>query len=75
LDKNPFKQPVARNPDEQNEHIVAALKNVPKIGDKKILQLLEKFGSLQNVATASLDELTSLLGPSLASSVWDYFNK
>ncbi len=59
---------------DQSTHISNALKNVPKIGDKKIAMLVERFGSLQSIAMASVEDLTSLLGPTLAREVWDYFN-
>lgn len=74
LSKNPFLQPI-KNQAELSSHISVALKNVPKVGDKKIMLLVERFGSLQNIAMASVEDLTILLGNSLAQSVWDYFNK
>lgn len=60
---------------EDHTDLMAVLKNVPKLGDKKIALLLDRFGSLQNIATASLEEMTHLLGASSANHVWDYFNK
>lgn len=74
LAKNPFLQPM-KNHEEMSAHISVALKNIPKVGDKKIMLLVERFGSLQNIAMASLEDLTSILGSSLAQFVWEYFNK
>ena len=73
--KNPFLQPWTNPENTKLDHITAALKNVPKIGDKKIALLIEKFGSLQNISKATVDEMTGLLGAALAKSVWEYFNK
>lgn len=72
--KNPFLQPL-KNKEELTAHMSVALKNIPKVGDKKIMLLVERFGSLQNIAMASVEDLSSVLGPSLAQFVWDYFNK
>ena len=73
--KNPFIQPWVSPENTKFDHIAAALKNVPKIGDKKIACLVEKFGSLQNISKATVEELTGLLGSAaLAKSVWEYFN-
>lgn len=72
ISKNPFMQPLKIQSDQSN-HISNALKNVPKIGDKKIAMLVERFGSLQSIAMASVEDL-SLLGPGLAREVRDYFN-
>lgn len=74
ITKNPFLQPL-KNQEELSAHISVALKNIPKVGDKKITLLVERFGSLQNLAMASVEDLASLLGASLAQLVWDYFNK
>ena len=63
------------NQEELSAHISVALKNIPKVGDKKIMLLVERFGSLQNIAMAPLEDLASLLGSSLAQLVFDYFNK
>ncbi|XP_046441607.1 Fanconi anemia core complex-associated protein 24-like [Daphnia pulex] len=73
ISKNPFMQPLKIQSDQSN-HISNALKNVPKIGDKKIAMLVERFGSLQSIAMAPVEDLTSLLGPGLAREVRDYFN-
>ena len=59
----------------QIDPIATVLNNVPKIGEKKIALLIDRFGSLQNIAMATLDQLNPLLGPALAQSVWEYFNK
>lgn len=61
--------------EELSAHVSIALKNIPKIGEKKIMMLVERFGSLHNIAIATVEDLSSLLGASLAQIVWDYFNK
>lgn len=61
--------------EEDKGHIISTLKNIPKLGDKKITQLLTKYPSLQRVSSASVEELSELLGYSLANLVWEYFNK
>ena len=75
ISKNPFMQPLKIQDDKSSQHISNALKCVPKIGDKKIAMIVERFGSLQSIAMASVEDFTSLLGPLLAREVWEYFNK
>lgn len=72
--KNPLLQPI-KNQEDLSSHMTNALKNVPRVGDKKIALLIERFRSLQNIAMASVEELSSILGMSLGQLVWDYFNK
>jgi len=74
MSKNPFLVPLKVDI-KDTEHIISALRNIPKLGDKKIAQLLKQFPSLHGIATASVEQLAELLGFSLATSVWEYFNK
>lgn len=67
-------QPLKTQDEELSAHVSVTLKNIPKIGEKKIMMLVERFGSLHNIAMASVEDLSSLLGASLAQLVWDYFN-
>lgn len=75
ISKNPFLHPSKIQDEELSAHVSIALKNIPKIGEKKIMMLMERFGSLHNIAIATVEDLSSLLGASLAQIVWDYFNK
>lgn len=58
-----------------SDYIIAALKVIPKLGDKKISLLIERYGSLKNIGSAKLDELSSLLGSALGQSVWEFFQR
>lgn len=46
------------------------------IGDKKLNRILNKFKSLENVKTASIEELTSIhgIGSKLANLIYQYFH-
>ena len=74
--KNPFLNSQKKMPEEDDLiiGIVMALKNIPKLGEKKIKLLVEKFPSLHKVGDASLEQLEALLGASVAQSVWNFFN-
>lgn len=72
--KNPFLTPI-KVEENDKDHMISTLKNIPKLGDKKIAQLLTKYPSLQRISSASVEELSELLGFSLADLVWEYFNK
>ena len=53
------------------EALSSPLENILGIGKKRRLQLLKKFGSLENIRNASVEELTTLPGitPSLAEKL------
>ena len=76
MKKNPFLEPPkGSDTSASTKHIPAALKVIPKLGDKKAAQLIERFGSLQKVASATLDDLVSVLGATLGQTVWEFFNR
>lgn len=75
MKKNPFLEPLKGSETASTNHIPAALKTIPKLGDKKAAQLIERFGSLQKIASATLDDLVSVLGATLGQSVWELFNR
>ncbi len=53
------------------------LDNIENIGEKRKINLLKKFGSVENIKTKSVDELTEVPGMNIkaAESVYNYFNK
>ncbi len=50
------------------------LEGIPGVGEKTILDLIRKFKSVKRVKTATLDELSEVIGKSRAEKVFDYFN-
>lgn len=52
-----------------------SLTDIPGIGEKTAMKLLEKFGSTEQVALASEGDLKGIIGPKLAERVVNYFNK
>jgi excinuclease ABC subunit C len=55
---------------------VSALDGVPGLGDSKRKALLETFGSVKSIRTASIEELTGAkgIGPSLAAAIVRHFS-
>lgn len=53
------------------------LDNIENIGEKRKINLLRKFGSVENIKTKSIDELVNAPGMNkrAAESVFNYFNK
>ena len=53
------------------------LDNIENIGEKRKINLLKKFGSVENIKTKSLEELLDAPGMNMraAESVYNYFNK
>ena len=49
------------------------LTQIPGIGEKRKQQLLKTFGSIQSIASASLDELERVLPKDAARAVYDHF--
>ena len=52
-----------------------SLTDIPGIGEKKAMKLLEKFGSTEQIAKASLQELREIAGPKIAENIVIFFNK
>lgn len=53
------------------------LDNIENIGEKRKINLLKKFGSVENIKTKSVEELSKVPGMNIkaAESVYDYFKK
>ena len=49
--------------------IESVLRSIPGVGEKTEQRLLLRFGSVARIATASLDEVSSLVGPVLALKI------
>ncbi|GAB6149445.1 excinuclease ABC subunit UvrC [Clostridium novyi] len=54
----------------------SVLEDIPNIGEKRRKELLQKFGSVENIKKASYDELldTNSINQKAAKSIIDYFN-
>ncbi|KGN03351.1 excinuclease ABC subunit C [Clostridium novyi A str. 4570] len=54
----------------------SVLEDIPNIGEKRRKELLQKFGSVENIKKASYDELldTNSINEKAAKSIIDYFN-
>lgn len=55
----------------------SVLEDIPNVGEKRRKELLKKFGSIEGIKNASLEELeaTSSINKKAAESIFDYFNK
>ena len=51
------------------------LDEIENIGVKRKSLLLKKFGSIKKIKEATLEQLSQVLGPSIAKNVYDYFRK
>ncbi|HBC30666.1 MAG TPA: excinuclease ABC subunit C, partial [Clostridiales bacterium] len=53
------------------------LDNIKNIGEKRKINLLKKFGSVESIKTKSVDELSTVPGMNIkaAESVYNYFHK
>lgn len=60
---NPFKGELRQPP--LDLCLLAAVQDIPQLGEIKAKALLERFGSLKNICNASHDDLTSVLGSRL----------
>ena len=49
------------------------LSAIPGVGDKRKTRLLRQFGSIQKIATASVDELAPFVGRKTATEIVDHF--
>jgi excinuclease ABC subunit C len=55
----------------------SVLEDIPNVGLKRRRELLKKFGSIENIKTASYEELldTESINEKAARSIIDYFHK
>jgi len=55
----------------------SVLEDIPNIGEKRRKELLKKFGSIENIKNASIEELeeTPSINKKAAESIFNYFNK
>ncbi|MEC8738924.1 MAG: excinuclease ABC subunit C, partial [Bacteroidota bacterium] len=51
------------------------LNELPGIGKITLDTLLQKFRSMKKIREAKIDEIASLVGPSKAKVIFDYFHK
>ncbi|NLB32558.1 MAG: excinuclease ABC subunit C, partial [Tissierellia bacterium] len=53
------------------------LDNIENIGEKRKLNLLKKFGSVESIKAKSIEELSQVMGMNIkaAESVYNYFNR
>ena len=51
------------------EQTVSALRSIPGVGEKTEQKLLRHFKSLKKIKEASLEEITAVVGPKLASLI------
>jgi excinuclease ABC subunit C len=51
------------------------LSAIPGVGDKRKTRLLRQFGSIQKIATASVDELAPFVGRKTATEIVDHFGR
>lgn len=53
--------------------IVSELSKIPSLGSKSVEKLLKRFGTVNNVSKASLEELSQEVGGSRAEKIMEYF--
>ena len=53
----------------------STLDNIPGIGPKTIADLMHHFRTLTNIKNASLNDLSSVVGPAKAQKIYDYFRE
>ncbi|HET8753827.1 MAG TPA: excinuclease ABC subunit UvrC [Salinimicrobium sp.] len=51
------------------------LENIPGIGEKTVVELLQHFRSLKRIKEASLDDLAAVIGISRAARVFNHYSK
>jgi len=51
------------------------LSEIPGIGEKRKLRLLKKFGSIERIAKAGVEDLATVVGPKAASEIAGHFER
>ena len=55
--------------------LTSVLTQIPGVGDKTAKRLLQRLGSVPQIATASLDRLSAETSPRVARNVYDHFRR
>lgn len=55
--------------------ISSTLENIPGVGEKTATELLKKFKSVKRVKAATQEELTQILGPIKAKTIFEYLHR
>ena len=55
--------------------INSALESIPGVGEKTAIDLLKKFKSVKRIKTATQNELTQIIGPAKAKTIYEYLHK
>ena len=83
--KNPFKFGVVVKNKKENkrqnliitnteQQISNTLQTIPGMGEKKAKLLLQKFGSIYEISNQQADTLAKVVGVSVATSIYNFFN-
>lgn len=51
------------------------LSEIPGVGDKRKMQLLKKFGSIERIAKAGFEDLAAIVGPKAAAEIAGHFDR
>jgi excinuclease ABC subunit C len=57
----------------EKRDFTSELSEIPGIGEKRKMRLLKKFGSIQRIARASMEELRPFVGPKAAAEIASHF--
>ena len=55
--------------------ISSTLENIPGVGEKTATELLKKFKSVKRIKAATREELTQILGPMKAKTIYEYLHQ
>jgi excinuclease ABC subunit C len=58
-----------------NSALNSELETIPGIGEKTIVELLKRFKSVKRISSASLEEISAVVGNSRAKKIYDNFQK
>lgn len=72
MDRNPFRK--KRKPRNIDELLLLTVQCIPKLGTVKAMKLLETFSSLQKLNSASMEELSKVVGPASAQNIRSFFD-
>lgn len=61
----------------KKETIKSILDEIPKVGEKKKKELIKHFGSVEKIASASIEDLTTVpgIGKKLAETIWHFLHR
>ncbi|KXJ10527.1 Fanconi anemia-associated protein of 24 kDa [Exaiptasia diaphana] len=77
LENKPLNNPyrIKRKPPSFDTSLLATVQNIPGLGEKKAMDLLKEFKSIEGISNGNFEKMSSVIGKSSAQQVKTFFQQ